>query len=95
MKCVSVVFALTAFFTGLAAAWYWYKSSKIVIDPGWGLPGVDAYIEPVMHEQKQLDLQVATDRAMQQIGSLNKTASLWTAASVTFSSASSITSSLV
>ena len=94
MKFVSIALAFAAFFTGLAAAWYWYKSSKVVIDPEWGIPGVDPHIRPVVPELVQLDLEVATDKAMQQIGALNKVASLWTAASVTLSAASSIVGSL-
>jgi hypothetical protein len=94
MKYTSIVLAFAALFTGLSAAWYWYKSSKIVIDPGWGMPGVDAHIEPVVPELRQLDLQVATDRAVQQIGALNKVASLLTAISVALGSTSSIVGAL-
>ena len=67
---------MVALGTGLVAAWQWYRSSKVAIDPGWGLPGTGAYIEPVDPELRALDLQVAADHAFQRTGRLNASASL-------------------
>jgi len=90
MKFASIVFAFGAFVTGLIAARYWYRSTQVVIDPGWSLPGMGGYIEPVDPELRQLDMNVATDKAFQSASELNKIASYWTAASVALSGVSSV-----
>ncbi len=100
MKCASITFAIVALGTGLLAAFYWYKSSRITIGPtgpDWGLPGTGAHIEPVIPEAKALDMSVANMRDNQAVidaikiaAALNKVAALWTAASVTASAVSAI-----
>src|SRR3982074_474512 len=40
MTHVSIVLASGALVCGLIAAWWWYQSSQIEIDPGWSLPGM-------------------------------------------------------
>lgn len=94
MKPASIAFAVIALATGLIAAWNWYKSSKVTIDPGWGLPGTGGYIEPVLQGHKQLDMDAATIRGFDNSSSLNKVASLWTAASVLAGGMSSILGAL-
>ena len=74
MKILSIVLALAGGATGLIAAWRWYRSSRVSIDPGWGLPGSGIAIEPVDPELKALDLQVATDLAFNQAGLPNASA---------------------
>lgn len=94
LKLLSIVLALGAGVTGLVAARRWYKSSQASVDPGWGLPGSGAPIEPVDSELRALDVQVATDRAFGDAGALNASAARWTAASVLLSAASAIVGSL-
>jgi len=55
MHTAGFIFAMIAAGTGLAAAFYWYKSSGFEIGPlgpKWGLPGTGMPIEPVDPEQK-------------------------------------------
>jgi len=90
MKEASIAFAAIALVTGLVAAWHWYQSSKVEIDPGWNPPGTGGRIEPVMPDLRQLDIEVATNNAFRRSGQLNKVAALWTAASVLASALASI-----
>jgi hypothetical protein len=105
MKFTSVAFAIIALGTGLLAARYWYKSSKVPINPsrgpGWGLPGTGAQIEPLLPEMKALDWGLAntkdiedTIESVQRAAELSKTAGLWTAASVPSSAISAIAGAL-
>lgn len=101
MKPLSIAFAILALCTGLVAAFFWYKSSKVPINsnrgPNWGLPGTGSLIEPVEPEMKALDLAAASIKddqsiveAIQRAGGLNQIAALWTAASVAASAMSAI-----
>jgi hypothetical protein len=89
MKTISIVLATVALVTGLIAAQYWYRSSKVAIDPGWSGP-----TEPVLPELQQMGWTVAILKAARDVGDLNKTASLWTATSVAFGAASAIIGAL-
>lgn len=90
MRWVSITLALAGLGSGLTAAWQWYKSSRVVIDPHWSLPGTGGHIEPVIPDLRAMDLQVANDQAFQRVGHLNSVASLWTATSVILNAASAI-----
>jgi hypothetical protein len=90
MKVASIILAIVAFVTGLIAARYWYRSSRVAIDPGWGMPGTGGQIEPVLEELRGMDIQVATTGAFDGAGQLNAAAALWTAASAAASAVSSI-----
>jgi hypothetical protein len=35
MRCVSIGLAVCGFVSGLVAAFYWYQSSIVKVDPGW------------------------------------------------------------
>lgn len=94
MKSASVILAFMALVTGLRAAWIWYKSSQIVIDTEWTPAGLGRTPEPVDPELHQLDINAATDKAFSAVGRFNKSASLWTAASVALAAISSVCSSL-
>jgi hypothetical protein len=85
LRIFSIFLAIIALVSGLIAAWYWYKSSKVPIDPGWSGP-----TEPVVPEQQQMDWTVAILKATREVADLNKTAALWTALSVAFAAASTI-----
>ena len=87
MKCVSVVFALAAGVTGFTAAYFWFKASKIPIDPGWG-------VEPGEVEAAHEGWITGTVKAVNESASLNKTAAIWTACSVVLGAASTLFSSL-
>src|SRR5260370_1006166 len=94
MKAISIALAITTLVTGLKAAWHWYQSSRVIIDPGWTPPGLPGPSEPVMPEQQQTGWTVATITAFEEAASLNRTASLWTAASVGLSAASAVIGAL-
>lgn len=86
MWYVGNVLALSALVTGLLAAFYWYKSSNIEVDPGW----TPTNPEPVIQEHRDAAWRTATLRAMTESAKLNKKASLWTALSVALSGASAV-----
>jgi hypothetical protein len=101
VKSISIAFAIVALGTGLIAAFYWYKSSKVPINqnhgPDWGLPGTGVPIEPVEPQRKTLDISIAniegiiaTNEAIKKAARLNQSAALWTAASVVSSACSAI-----
>ena len=81
--------------TGLTAAWYWYGSSKVAIDPGWWSPGnPSGLMEPVELEAQQMAWTAATLTAFNKAAPLNKKAALWTAVSVALGAASAILGAL-
>src|SRR6185437_9618111 len=86
--------ALAALVCGLIAAWYWFRSSRVAIDPGWTLPGEPGPSEPADAGAQQMAWIAATITASNEVARLNKSASLWTAASVVFSAASAIVGAL-
>jgi hypothetical protein len=90
MKCVSIALAVGALVSGLIAAFYWYKSSNVDIDPGWTVE----HPEPVVPELKQMGWNSAMMNAITTSATLNKTAALWTALSVALGGASTIVGSL-
>jgi hypothetical protein len=90
MKSRSIACAFIALVTALIAAWHWYRSSKVGIDPGWSVPGAGGHIEPVDPARRQLDLDAATITAFHESAMLNKIASLWTAVSLLAAAGSSI-----
>lgn len=89
MTAADIALAMLALFTGLKAAWHWYQSSKVKIDPGWSPPGTGPS-EPVDPELQQMDWAAATIMAFSQAAALNKTAALWTAVSVGLNAALAI-----
>ena len=72
---------------GLIAAWYWFKSTRVPIDPLNGDPNA---IMPVVPELEQLTWLAAQFRANQEVGRLNTIAASLTAIAVVFSTASSV-----
>ncbi|MEA2913929.1 MAG: hypothetical protein QOJ15_6010 [Bradyrhizobium sp.] len=104
MKCTSIVFAVIALVSGLLAAWFWLKSSKVKIGPlgpKWRLPGTGVPTEPYLPDQKAQEMFVKNMMDSQEIvnaaldsARLNKVASLWTAASVLCGGVASITGTL-
>jgi len=76
MRLVAFVLAALSLVTGLVAAWYWYKSSIVSVEPRidrgprGGMPGVvRAWLG-------------GTIASVESSAALNKKASVWTAATV-------------
>jgi hypothetical protein len=76
MRLAAFILAALSLITGLVAAWYWYKSSLVRVEPridhrtGGAMPG------PV---RRWLGGTIAS---VENSAALNKKASLWTAATV-------------
>jgi hypothetical protein len=83
MRIAAIYLAIAGGFSGLIAAYYWYKSSKIPVDPKWTC-------EPVDTEDKALGWTGATIDAFTKSAELNKKAALWTAISVLLSALSGL-----
>lgn len=104
MKYASISFAVVALITGLVAAGYWFVSGMAKfgpVGPNWGLPETGAPTEPILLEQKVLANSVANMQDTQAVidgikksSDLNRTAALWTAASVAASALSAILGAL-
>jgi hypothetical protein len=73
------------FVTGIIAAVYWYRSSRIAVQPGWN-------IEPADEQLSQAGWTAGTLQAFADSGALNAKAALWTAASVALGSLSAVAS---
>lgn len=87
MKIAEIAIAILAFVTGLVAAWYWYRASKITADPGWGPNGL---AEPGVHSAAQDAWIAAMLQSASESARLNKIAALWTAVTVALTGISSI-----
>jgi len=90
MKVAEIAIAILAFVTGLVAAWYWYRASKITADPGWGPNGL---AEPGVHSAAQDAWIAAMLQSASESARLNKIAALWTAVTVALTSISAIVAS--
>jgi hypothetical protein len=102
MNCLtiaSIASAAAGLVVGLFAAYYWWKASKIEIDPGWrtGPPqsAADALrpIEPADGSSDAVWL-TATMKAASDSAYLNKRAALLTAVAVVFSALSGVLGAL-
>ncbi len=83
MRSITVAFAIAALGTGLMAARYWYKSSKIDVHSGWP-------VEPGDTMLAQIGWIAGIMENITKAAELNKLAAVWTAASVLLSAASAI-----
>lgn len=79
MKYLELVLAVAAFITGLLAAGYWYKASRVQPDPSLGRGG---YVEPGIHSLAQDAWNAALIQSASESARLNKIAALWTAVAV-------------
>ena len=77
MKVIGLVCALITLITGLIAAHYWHRASKVPIVPSWR-------VEPGESDASMLGWQSGTIEAFSKSGQLNKVAARWTAVSVGF-----------
>ncbi|NPT58687.1 hypothetical protein [Paraburkholderia elongata] len=91
MTCTTKVaafgLAMSGLGFGLAAAWYWGKSTRVPVDPLNGDPNA---IMPVVPELAQQAWRAAQFRANQEVGRLNTVAAILTAVAVLLSTASSV-----
>lgn len=77
MKVFGLGCAAISLITGLAAAWYWFKASRVGIDPGWR-------VEPGDAERSITGWVTGCMIAFTRSGKLNKVAALLTGVSVGF-----------
>jgi hypothetical protein len=94
MKIASVTLALTALITGIVAAIYWYRSSKLQVVPMWSTLPTGELFEPLDRQDSQSGWIVGMLQSLSASADLNAKAALWTAASVVFSAISSVLSAL-
>ena len=76
MKAIEIVFALLAFVSGMLAAWFWLRASRVRTDPGWGENGL---VEPGIHSVAHDTWIVAIMQSVAESGRLNAIAARWTA----------------
>jgi hypothetical protein len=93
MKALSIGLAVLACITGVVAAIYWYRSSKVPIEPMWS-DGPFGPIEPGEHADSQDGWIGGMLRASTLVAELNAKAAQWTAGSVLLAAAASIASVL-
>ena len=86
-KSLAVALALGGLASGLLAAWFWEKSTRVPVDP---LNGDPHAIMPVEFDLSQMSWWAAQFRANQQTGRLNVLAARWTAAAVVLGTLSSV-----
>lgn len=103
MKLASFFFAALAFITGLVSAWKWLQASKIVIDPGWLLPGMTEGMtrkgrprvsQPGDQDMQNLQWISAIIEAGQDSSALNMVAARWTAVTVIVTTVSGVLGNL-
>lgn len=78
MKYLELLLAAAAFITGLLAAWYWYKASRIQTVPKWGYSGEGHWAQVLAQHYWTNDLRESAAESAR----LNKIAALWTAVAV-------------
>lgn len=76
MKALEILLALLGFVSGILAAWYWLRASRMRIDPGWGENGS---VEPGIHSMAQDAWIVAIMQSAAESARLNAIAARWTA----------------
>lgn len=91
MRMLGIALAICACVTGVVAAVYWYRSSKVPIDPIWPR-GPFGLVEPGEREASQDGWIGGMLQASARVAELNAKAALWTAGSVLLAAAASILS---
>ncbi|WP_247570115.1 hypothetical protein ACQZ3V_01950 [Ralstonia pseudosolanacearum] len=86
-KCIALWLAIGGLVFGLIAAWYWFRSTRVPIDPLNGNPNAIMPVEPAVERLAWLAAQF---RANQEVGRLNTIAASLTAVAVVLSTASSV-----
>lgn len=86
-KSLAIALAIGALTSGLLAAWFWERTTRVSVDP---LDGDPHAIMPVLPELTNLWWWAAQFRADQEMGRLNTLAARWTALAVVLSGLSSL-----
>jgi hypothetical protein len=97
MKTFSMVVAIAAFLTGVAAAWYWYHSAKVDPKTGWKPPVGDATQDPnalLANLNALFVWTFAIKDALRESSRLNRSAAIWTAISVLLSAVAAVMGNL-
>jgi hypothetical protein len=89
-KCATVIAALIALVAGIAAAWFWWKSSGVEIKPIWPEGEGATVVEPGDSDASRDGIIGGQIDAYVRVGTLNSTAAKLTAISVFFSALASI-----
>ena len=81
MHSLSTGFAVVGAACGGLAAWYWYRSARVEIDPGWRF-------EPVDQQVAQMGWIAGIMGSLQEAAKMSRIAASWTAISVACGTAS-------
>lgn len=89
MRLIALILSVAGFAFGLAAAYYWWKASRLSPQPWWpdGIP-------PAMQELEQMGWTVAFIDLAQKSGALNRIAASLTAIAVILTTAAGLASLL-
>lgn len=93
MKMLALGLTILAGISGTIAAIYWFRSSKVPIDPIWP-QGAFGSVEPGEHAASQDGWIAGMLQSNIRVAELNAKAALWTAGAVLLTSAASILSAL-
>lgn len=98
LTAISLITAITAFFVGMRAAWWWFKASEVSIDPGWNT-GEPGDTRPSMPADLEGDGQssgwiTAIMENIRVSSELNRRAATLTAVSVFLAGVASVTGAL-
>lgn len=91
MKMLGIGLAILAGITGIVAAIYWFRSSKVPVNPMWP-EGAFGPVEPGEHDASQDGWIAGMMESNARAAELNAKAALWTAGSVLSAAAASILS---
>ncbi len=86
-KSIAIALAIGGLISGLLAAWFWERTTRVPVDPLNGDPNAIMPVLPVLAQQAWWAAQF---RADQEMGRLNTLAARWTAAAVVLSGVSSL-----
>lgn len=82
-KCIAASLAVVGAVTGMLAAWYWFKSSRVPTQPSWPTEPGDA-------QASQMGRMAGMMNASTKAAKLNAIAAGWTAVSVLLNVASTL-----
>jgi len=82
MTTLIIILTLSTLLTGVMSAFYWYKSSKVMVMP---MEEMNGELQPLPIETNQTEWLRAVYLGIQKTGSLNKKASIYTASAVSLS----------
>lgn len=86
-KTLAIALASGGLMSGLSAAWFWERTTRVPVDPLNGDPNPIESGEP---DLANLQWRAAQFRADQEIGRLNTLAARWTATAVVLGALSSV-----